>query len=210
MIPMTLDPSKAIERLVDSIARIYAIVIGVALSESIKTLITKNSHGDPDLSAAQVLIGLPAFVAFVFTLVPFWHGMNRHLDRTYLEKDRPVKQGALLIDFGIFFLEAILLFVAGSALRTGLVTFYLLGVVLLIDILWGFVAHEIHSPGKKSHVRKWATINAIAGAAAFFVVLYQFDHKPLALMAVAVLRSGVDYWLCWEFYFPSAEIQPGV
>jgi len=105
------------ERSIDSIARIYAVVIGVALSASVKTLITEHSSGDPDLSS-RIWIGMPAFVAFVVTLVPFWHGMNRHLDRSYLEKKQgPAEQGSLLIDFLIFFLEAILLFIAGSSLR---------------------------------------------------------------------------------------------
>ena len=97
---MILDRKKAIERSVDSVARIYAIVIGLALSESIKTLIVKDPGGNIDLTAQTLWSGAPAFLAFVFTVVPFWHGMNRHLDRCYLQKpDEKVVHGALLLIF---------------------------------------------------------------------------------------------------------------
>ena len=62
---------------------------------------------------ARVPAGLPSFIAFLVTLVPFWQGMNRHLDRSYLEKRAGVVQRALLLDFVVFFLEAIFLFAAG-------------------------------------------------------------------------------------------------
>jgi hypothetical protein len=73
---MILEKNKAIERSVDSVARIYAIIIGLALAESIRTLIVKNANGAVDLSLTTLWSGAPAFLAFVFTLVPFWHGMN--------------------------------------------------------------------------------------------------------------------------------------
>lgn len=199
---MSLEQSQAIERSVDSVSKIYAIVIGLALSESIKTLIIRNQQGNPDLSLATLLTGAPAFVAFVVTLVPFWHGMNRHLDRCYLEKTATVAQGALLFDFAVFFVEASLLFISGWALRSDLVTFYCLGAVLLIDMLWGFISHQIHFPNQKSHVVKWAAINLVAGMAALGVVAFPFKMKSTVLMAVAITRSIVDYWLCWDFYFP--------
>jgi hypothetical protein len=97
---MILEKNKAIERSVDSVARIYAIIIGLALAESIRTLIVKNANGAVDLSLTTLWSGAPAFLAFVFTLVPFWHGMNRHLDRSYLEKEENGVEGALLLDFG--------------------------------------------------------------------------------------------------------------
>jgi len=57
-------------------------------------------------------------VAFLVTLVPFFHGMNRHLDHCYLEKEPPVLHGALLFDFSIFFLEAGFLFAAAWSVRS--------------------------------------------------------------------------------------------
>ena len=205
---MILDSNKVLERSVDSMAKIYAIVIGLALSESVRTLITKNLQGQPNLTPATLESGLPAFVAIVATLVPFWHGMNRHLDRCYLEKNGPVAQGALLLDFITFFIEASLLLIAGWALRDGLVTFYCLGAALLIDSIWGIVSHQIHFPNQKSHVRKWATTNLIAGCVALAIVAFPFNWKPTLLMVIAVGRTIVDYIFGWDFYFPPVPATP--
>jgi len=198
---MSLDPNKVIERSVDSIARIYAVVIALAISQSVQTLI-KDPEGRTNLSLDGLLAGTPALVAFLFTLVPFWHGMNRHLDRCYLEKTGVVAQGALLFDFATFFVEAGLLFAAGWSLRSGLVSFYCLGLLLAVDMVWGFVSHQIHFPGQKSHVVKWSSINVAAGMLAIVIVAYPFERKAWVLMAIAITRSIVDYGLCWKFYFP--------
>jgi hypothetical protein len=204
---MSLGRDEIVERSVDSISTIYAIVIALALSQSIQTFITKDATGGAELSIEKLLTGTPAFVAFLFTLVPFWHGMNRHLDRCYLEKSSAVVQGALLFDFSVFFIESSLLFIAGWSLRSGLISFYCLGLVLLVDMIWGYISHQIHFPGKKSHVRRWAAINIGAGFTAFLIVTFPWNQKPWGLMAVAILRTVVDYWLCWDFYFPTADAE---
>lgn len=203
---MGLDPSKVVERSVDSVSRIYAVVIALALSQSVQTLITKNAAGGADLDPTKLLSGAPAFVAFLFTLVPFWHGMNRHLDRCYLSKDGEIAQGALLLDFAVFFCEAVLLFVAGWSLRSGLVSFYCLGALLFGDTVWGFVSHQIHFKGKDSHVVGWAVVNISAILIAILVITFPFDHKPFVLMTVAIIRSVVDYWRGWDFYFPDGVL----
>ena len=206
---MSLEPNKVVERSVDSVARIYAIVIGLALSQSVQTLITKDAQGGADLNPHKLLTGAPAFVAFVFTLVPFWHGMNRHLDRCYLEKPDAVAQGALLFDFAVFFFEASLLFIAGWSLRSGLVSFYCLGLMLATDTVWGFISHQIHFSGEKSHVVSWAFVNIIACVLAVGVIAYPFERKPWVLMIIAVVRSIADYWRGWDFYFPRTDAKVG-
>lgn len=204
---MSLERQRKIERSVDSVARIYAVVVGLALSESVKTLIVKSAAGDVDLSMATLLSGLPAFVAFIFTVVPFWHGMNRHLDRCYLEKDGEVAEGAMLFDFSVFFIEASILLVAGWTLRSGIVTYCCLGLVLLIDIVWGFTAHLIHFPREKSHAVGWIIINLVAVLLGIGVMAYPFNWKPTVLMAIAIARSIADYGFGWQFYFPKNEGQ---
>ena len=189
------------ERSVDSLQQIYAVIIALAVSQAFENLLKDPVRGNV-LGGDQIIIGLPPLVAFLFTLVPFWHGMNRHLDRCYLEKKIAVRQGALLFDFGIFLVEAALLFAAAWSLRTGIYTFIYLGALLFIDIIWGFISHQVHFPGKKSHVRRWSLINAFAIALALLVVACPIMFKTTALMAVAILRSVVDYWKCWDFYFP--------
>jgi hypothetical protein len=189
------------ERSVDSLQQIYAVVIALAIAQAIQSLLRDPIAGTL-LATSQILVGVPAFAAFLVTLVPFWHGMNRHLDRCYLEKKSAVVQGALLLDFASFFLEASLLFAAGWSLRSEIYSFAALGGLLLVDMLWGFISHQIHFPGHKSHVRRWSAINLVAIAIAILVVAYPFQHKPIVLMAVAILRTIADYGFCWDFYFP--------
>jgi len=200
---MSLDKSKAIERSVDSVAKIYAIIIGLALSEAVKALIVKNADGKMDLSPPTLWSGAPAFLAFVFTLVPFWHGMNRHLDRCYLEKTTSVVQGALLLDFGVFFVEASVFLIAAWALRSDLVTFYCLGIIFLLDVIWGAVSHQIHFPGEKSHAISWSAINIVAILLMLGVITFRFDPKQPVLMAIAIVRTIVDYRNGRYFYFPA-------
>jgi hypothetical protein len=109
---------------------------------------------------------------------------------------------ALLFDFGTFCIEASFLFAAGWSLRAGLQTFYYLGSLLLVDMVWAFISHQIHFPGKKSHAVRWSTINITAMAVAVLVVAFPFKHKLLVLTVLAVLRTIADYRICWNFYFP--------
>jgi hypothetical protein len=190
------------ERSVDSLQQIYAVVIALAIAQAVQSLLKDPVRGIV-LEPSQIVVGLPAFVAFLVTLVPFWHGMNRHLDRCYLEKKSGIVHGALLLDFAAFFLEAILLFAAGWSLRSGIYSFIFLGGLLLVDMLWGGISHLIHFPDHKSHVLKWSKINLAAMLLAILIVECSFQHKVILLMVVAIVRSIVDYGLCWkDFYFP--------
>src|SRR5262249_39014353 len=147
------------------------------------------------LSPQTLWSGTPAFLALAFTVVPFWHGMNRHLDRCYLEKpDEAVVHGALLLDFAAFFVEAGIFLLAAWALREDLVPFYCLGTIFLLDIVWGGVSHVIHFPGEKSHAVGWSAINIVAILLMLGVVTFRFDPKPPVLMAIAIARTIVDYW----------------
>lgn len=198
---MTVEIERIRERSVDSLQQIYAVVIALAIAQAIESLLKDPVRGTL-LESSQVLNGVPAFVALMFTLVPFWHGMNRHLDRCYIQKRTGVAHGALILDFATFFLEASLLFGAGWSLRSGIDTFIALGLLLSVDMIWAFVSHQVHFPGQKSHSKKWSIINLVTIAIAILIVEFPFQEKNLVLMVIAIMRSIVDYWLCWSFYFP--------
>jgi hypothetical protein len=180
----------------------YAVVIALAISEAIESLL-KGANGAADLSGRWLLSGMCAFAAFVFTLVPFWHGMNRHLDRCYLEKEGDVRRGAILLDLFVFFAEAGFLFAAGLSLRSGIITFYCLGGLLSTDMLWALVSHRIHFRGQKSYSLRWSAINIIAMFIALGVIRCNFGAR--LLMIVAMLRTIADYWICRDFYFPAPK-----
>lgn len=204
---MTAESEKSAIRSVDSVANIYAIVIGLALTQAIEALVGKVGDGGANLDAIRILQGTPAFVALLVTLLPFWHGMNRHLDRCYISKAGSVAHYAILLDFVTFFLEAILMFVAGWSLRQGLLTFYCLGLLLLVDMVWGFISHLIHFPHEKSHVIIWSGINIVAGVIGFCVCAFPFQSKAWVLMVLAIGRTVADYLLGGDFYFPRVRQQ---
>jgi hypothetical protein len=177
------------------------VVIALAISQAIESLLKDPAHGTV-LASDRIIVGLPSFVAFLVTLVPFWHGMNRHLDRCYVEKKGAIVQGGLLWDFTAFFVEGCLLFSAGWSLRSGIESFEYLGALLGVDMGWGFVAHQIHFRGQKSHVVRWSLVNLVAILLAILIIAFPFQSKMEVLMALAVVRSIADYWICWDFYFP--------
>ena len=203
MSPKSVD---AVERSVDSMQNIYAVVIALAISQAIEGLLKdllKQQGGMNTFDFDQLFLRIPAFVAFSFTVVPFWHGMNRHLDRCYIEKDGRVVRHALAFDFTMFFVEAILLFAAAWLLKSGIGSFAALGLLLCIDMLWGRISHHIHFRGEpKSHVVKWSTINLIAIGLALLVIFIPAGARLWVLMGVAIARGAVDNFLCRDFYFP--------
>jgi hypothetical protein len=150
--------------------------------------------------------------SFLVTVVPFYHGGNRHLDATYVTSERAAKPYALMIDFVFLFLEAILLFALAVQIDTLQVFYTLLVALFLLDIAWiGFtyiagLDPNLSGPG----YAKWVVMNLIAGAAiALFAWSNLFGNvwatdiaKDIALATVAVGRTIFDYILEWEFYYP--------
>ncbi|MGH9692485.1 MAG: hypothetical protein ACRD4C_15660 [Candidatus Acidiferrales bacterium] len=112
-----------------------------------------------------------------------------------------------MFDFAIFLIEAGLLFAAGWSLSSGITTFVSLGLLLFIDITWGLISHQIHFPGKKSHARKWSAINIVAIFIAALTVAFDFRPETIILMSIAIVRTILDYRLCWNFYFPYVETE---
>jgi len=68
------------------------VLVGLALAGAVTNLIGKEQQV-PIRSSL-----LPYFIAYLFTLVPFYHGALRHLDATYIEdNETDVRPGALMV-----------------------------------------------------------------------------------------------------------------
>jgi predicted membrane protein len=192
-------PEKFIERSVDSLQKIYAVIVALAIGQAIQTI-----SGNP----SEILSHLPGFLAFVAIVVPFYHGMNRHLDKCYIERTENVVQGALLFDFIVFFSLASLLFVFSTSIKTGLQSFVILGGLLVVDSVWALVSHWIHYRGFVPSILRWSVINSIILVAALFIyVLQVYDDgtKCWLLLVLAIIRTICDYKFCWNFYFPQQQ-----
>lgn len=204
-----MNSEKAIERSIDSLQRICAVIIGVALAQAM-------TRSFMDLTANEItkdFKNLPEFIGFIFTVVPFAHGMNRHMDKVLTkslqekyEKERRRKLFILLINYTVFLTESCtLVLMALSITSEPKVRFFqILMALLAVDVIWTVLTRDI---GKDAN-KKWLLVNLIT-VVIYVVVIYflylSVAQKSWLLMSIAVLRTVLDYWVSPEFYFPSKD-----
>src|SRR5690349_850145 len=75
----TFDAKEARKRSVDNLQRLYTFVVGLAVTEMLRRMLNPL--------ATDYAVWL-MFTAFLFTVVPFYHGANRYLDATYVTGER--------------------------------------------------------------------------------------------------------------------------
>lgn len=193
-------PSKTVERSVNSLQQVYAFVVALAVARAVEAAFVAGGE------LVWTPERMPVLIAFVVTVVPFFHGMNRHLDRCYVERQDEHVRGVLLADFAVFFLEAAVLFAFAASISSGLEGFLILAALLALDTLWGLVSHWIHYRDATSSTRTWAMVNAvfvILIVLVYFLEGYADAVKPWILALMAVVRTVADYKVAWSFYFPS-------
>ena len=114
---------EALKLSVQSLQRIYAFIIALAFGNSLTKLFVTPGTQTPDLTRLFTEGGV-LFACFIATVVPFFHGMNRHLDDVYALRrvpkahrgpHPPPRNGAIMLDLIIFILEAGLLYLLAAA-----------------------------------------------------------------------------------------------
>ena len=196
---------------VRNLENLYTIVVGLGLSLAIFNLI------DTSRGAVPIKLELlPFFLAFLVTLIPFYHGALRHLDITYVEQaGKQVRAGGLLADFTALFIESCLLLALSLLLPTPQFFAWGLLILLAFDSIWAFAAHLGFSQDRKPKAEpRWASINLVTTGvlAICFVIIGIFPPTAgtgepklaICIIAVSVVRTVVDYVSCWEFYYPSS------
>jgi hypothetical protein len=200
-----MNSEKVIERSVDSLQKIYSTVIALAIGISIQNLLVNKSTGLVECDQSTML-RLPLFIAFMAITIPFYHGMNRHFDRCYLASTAdPSTQSALLFDFVVFLIESSLLFMSAVSIRSGILSFLFIAVLLALDTVWAMLSHWIHYKNFEQSSKLWSLINAIAIFIMMLLYLnsYFSETAKLWLLSSALTaRTIADYTFCWEFYFP--------
>jgi hypothetical protein len=201
--------NKRLENSVSNLINLYTVVIGVALTFAVTSVIDLKTGLD-SIRAEPVLL----FVAFLVTLFPFFHGALRHLEDAYIENDSShIRTGAMLFDFGLLFLHALAFVILSQLIKHAPDFAWFLVCVLLIDIVWGiFVYFGSSSKKELSAESRWAIINFFFVATVIIYLVtnditpkYVGDQVKLAvLLAVAcTVRSACDYIWCRAFYFPN-------
>lgn len=200
--------NKKMENSVRSLANLYTVIIGVALSLAVVKLV----DGGAGLKTATIPSVL-LFAAFVATLLPFYHGALRHIDDAYIESEGAnIKDGALVVDLILLFIHGIVFVVLALLIGHPDEFAWVLVALLFVDVLWGVFAHfAVSTSSGLSAELKWLVINVIA---VFLLALYLVTHNvhfvdtagtmPLVvvIVSVCVVRSTIDYLWCAKFYFP--------
>jgi hypothetical protein len=199
--------NKRMENSIRSLANLYTVVIGAALSVAVVGTIDVDK-GLRSISVVSVLL----FTAFLATLLPFFHGALRHLDDVYIENENHhVSRSALIIDFALLFLHALVFLLLSQLLKKPVDFAFVLISILLIDVVWGLFTTFGASTAAGSAESRWTLINVIfiACVVAYLIsngIDLKSENDPTrlaSLLALAcVVRSIVDYFWCRNFYFP--------
>jgi hypothetical protein len=194
---------------VRSLANLYTVIIGVSLTMAI-TGVVKPDAGLNQVTASSLLL----LLAFITTLVPFYHGALRHLDDAYIENPTPyIKDGLLVVDIALLLLHALVFVLLAQLMLKPAHFAWALAALLSIDVVWGTLVHFVPGSNTSGTYGKWAIINAVFVilSTSYLVhndVFLGMVEKPaklaFLLAAACVLRTIADYGWCRHFYFPKA------
>lgn len=205
--------NKAVEANIRILENFYSFLISFALTQATyrMLLVWQGSAEVGEVSKAGSTI---LYATFVFTLVPFYQGMNRFLYATHVVRplEKPnARYSPLLFDIWAFLLMSSILFALGYYITDPVKFFYLWSALLLIDIVWTSLVWVIQ--GSRRPI--WAVNNLIWLGLGwlYWVIVYglsgipAFDAKVLESLAFGFVffeigRTVFDYKINWEFYFP--------
>jgi hypothetical protein len=202
---------------VKHLAELYSVVIAAAVTLAMYNAIDANSwfiFSDN----SWVL-----FFAFIMMVVPFYHGAVRHLYATYIESggSSKIKNSALFIDYFLLFSHGALFVALASTLSQPDRFATVLCAILVIDCVWGLLAHlTLTGAASQDAEKNWASINFVT---AFVVILLlagwniapglpdqEWASVALSflLLAIVGVRTVIDYRTSWDFYFPTDTPTP--
>lgn len=195
---------------VESLRNIFAIILALSLNEAFKQIVADQP--DPVACRDKKAIrwdSLFALASLMVLLIPFFHGMGRYLFEVYRHPDhRPEPYGwYLLFDVSAFTVEAGLFFVMSRSLNLQqAIRFYCAVIlILIVDTVWGTAVYFLH----RKSLLPWLVLNfgflPILGLLVFLG--WQKFKRWYACFGVALMmvRTAIDYWSSWSFYFPGKE-----
>jgi hypothetical protein len=195
---------KAILSTVDNLQRAFTIVLALSLGEAFKQFVADKAVKPEDRTIHWDR--LIALIAFLLLLFPFYQGMDRYFYNVYRTQSRPSPYSLYLaIDCLMFTLESSLLFVMSRALPLVQWRRFYIAVLIILsaDAIWGTIAWLTHTPS----ISRWVVLDLVS-IPVFFVILLVFRLPtsrwgPALSLIVMLIRTIIDYWMYWDFYFPS-------
>jgi len=197
---------------VEHLQELYTVSIGLALTVAVERLFPGELHG------GLHNVAVVGFVAFLATVLPFYHGALRHLDNMYRVGQNQRSGGGLLFaDFLALFTEACLLIAMAASLDRPRRVLILLLLLLLLDIVWLEFFVRVAAPrirpdavAKTWGHRAWVLVNTpflILGVLLLLLHGGGAEEGALGLASLvgglALARTVVDYAWSWRFYFPT-------
>lgn len=201
----TTADAKAVQSTIESLQRIFAIILALAIGEAFKQFVSDKGDepGDPHIHWDRAVF----LLTFLFLVVPFFHGMTRYFHQQYMSQPlSPHYASRLLVDCCVFTLESILFFVLSRSLSIKLWQTFSRALVLLLLIDAGWSYYYTANNANNAYTVFWAIVNL--GAAVLVILTRLFHDKQAhwygawATLTIIVVRTVLDYWLDWKFYFP--------
>lgn len=192
----------------EALQGLYTVTVGLSLTIGVERLFPGELHGTLEAGAVST------FIAFLATLLPFYHGALRHLDQTYIHlgDGRPPPRWLLFVDFLTLFLEACLLISMGATVEQPGTFLVLLLILLLLDIIWLQIPRFAGSAVDDKPEWGWTVVNlpALAVGVLLFVAagrsaLVSSDVLPFLVALFAMMRTIFDYFWNWKWYFPEPD-----
>lgn len=184
----------------------YTILLALALGEAFKQFVP---DGDRDIRWDR----LPSLLAFLFTIFPFFHGMNQYMYITYLHQpavNLATVSGPLLFDGMAFMVMAAAFFVLSRSLSPShWFRFYVSTLVLLVvDTVW--IAISMY---RGSSLQPWLILNMIVASILVSVLIiqrgkkYVDDHMPpwnsppWICAGMLIISTTIDYAWMRSYFF---------
>lgn len=206
--------SDAQKSAIDALQKFYSIIVAAAFTGGVLKFLEQFTFSAWSIEQSTKLILL---VAFVVTIVPFYHGMERHLFETHIagrDIDRTAggRPSPILVDVFAFMIEGAILFTMGRSLDNPSAFLKIWSALLIVDIIWSLIVWRYQKSTKPIWVRNnfiWLVIAWIVFLGSPWIVenlglpapYLQFTAASL-IGCAEVLRSIFDYKSHWDFYFP--------
>lgn len=180
---------------------LYTIGAGISAAVAMERLLSdEGAFFDPHIVIPASLL----LVAFIATLIPFFHGAMRHMHQAWDESTAP-SPSLMMFDFVLLFIQTLLFFVLADLTRNPLWFTVALTILLVVDVAWLFARRTWGKQGESGLI--WAKVNipTIALLMTVLVTAQLTNWNAITLASVVALiaigRTVADYLCARTFYF---------
>jgi hypothetical protein len=199
-----LAAHKTRECSANALKTVYYVIIGLAITEALNRAFVKDgSFLGLRIFEGDNLLTFILLIAFLPSICRFVHGASIHLDVISQKRYKP------LYDFGGFFLQAALFYLMSASLSKPFWFVVFFGLMLFFDAIWLTVLWRIKYLDLDATAKQWLKSDFVL--IGVFVLILLIDRtmacvwSVVAVVIMAWVATGFDYYLNREFYFPISQ-----